>query len=335
MTDGPLDQDAVTERLLGRSRELSRTEVSRLAGVSVLAARRFWHALGFPMTSSAERPFAEADLQALRRATALVRTGTIDEATALSLTRALARTVDRLASWQVQLLAEAISAPEGDGLDHPLDPQTAEATARLVLELADDVEPMLVYAWRRHLTDAVGRMLADATPGHEGVVRAVGFADLVNFSGLVRQLSERDLARTVERFEAMVTDVVTAHGGRVIKTVGDEVLFATRLAVPAAWIALDLVDALQDDRLLPSVRIGCAFGPVVSRLGDVFGTTVNRAARLTPLAEPGSALVDGPLADALATHPRFTLRPLRRRTLRGVGTVHPHVLTRSSPRSHP
>ena len=330
-----LDSDDVASLLVGTSREFSRSDVSRLAGVSVVGARKFWHALGFASTTSSDRMFTEADLRALRRMTMLVRSGAIDEPTALALTRAFARNTDRLAAWQVQLIAEAMTASSGVAdVNGPLDEATAQATARLIIALADELEPMLVYAWRRHLADAVSRMLADVGPGSEhdspGQLRCVGFADLVSFTTLVRQLSERDLARTVQRFEALATDVVTAHGGRVVKTVGDEVLFATRTPAPGAAIALDLVDALAEDEVLPDLRVGVSFGTVVSRLGDVFGTTVNRAARLTALAHPNAVLVDGPLATALTSQSGFRLTPMRRRTLRGVGSVTPHVLARAS-----
>ena len=126
--------------------------------------------------------------------------------------------------------------------------------------------------------------------------RVVGFADLVNFTSLVRRMTERQLAVMVQRFEALATDIVTAHGGRVIKTVGDEILFVTIGAAPAAAVALDLVETMAEDDLLPDVRVGMAVGPVLSRLGDVFGTTVNRASRLTSVAPAGGVLVDDALA---------------------------------------
>ena len=192
------------------------------------------------------------------------------------------------------------------------------------------LEPLLVYSWRRHLAASVGRLLADADPERQGSkLRSVGFADLVNFSSLVRKLSERDIARLVQRFESLVHDIITAHGGRLIKTVGDEVLFTTMQAAPAAAIALDLVDSMSSDDLLPSVRVGMARGEIVSRLGDVFGTTVNRAARLTAIAQDASVLVDATMARDLAELTGFELRPLRRRHLRGVGTVYPSSLRRA------
>ena len=331
-----------TEQLLGRPLALRRRDVSRGAEVSLLSARKFWHALGFPVVDTDEELFTEADQLALAAVAELVREGDLDETTALSLTRAFARSADRLAGWQTQLIAEAVEADFSAKHVEPATPplesrgvpshETASEAARRLTILADRLEPLLVYAWRRHLSATVSRMLADADPESYGMtkVRSVGFADLVNFSGLVRKMSERDLARLVQRFEALSADVITAHGGRLIKTVGDEVLFTTVGAAPAAATALDLVDAMAEDDLLPDVRCGMARGPIISRLGDVFGTTVNRAARLVAVAQAGTVLVDASQARELATLSGFQLTGQRRRILRGVGPVTPSLLQRAT-----
>jgi adenylate cyclase len=216
------------------------------------------------------------------------------------------------------------------------DPVTARAAAVKLAEIADDLEPILTYAWRRHLSAAISRMVTDAEPteNQPGVMRSVGFADLVAFSGLVSRLSERDLARMVQRFEALTSDVVTAHGGRVIKTVGDEVMFVAVGMARAAAIALDLVEAMAEDDLLPDIRVGVASGRVISRLGDVFGTTVNRASRLTAVAQPRTVLVDEVIAASLSTTSGFEMSPMRRRNLRGIGPVTPWVLRRADHTGH-
>ena len=74
-------------------------------------------------------------------------------------------------------------------------------------EMADDLEPLLVYAWRRHLAAAIARMLADADPDEadQGVTRVVGFADLVNFTALVRRMTERQLAVMVQRLSGAIS----------------------------------------------------------------------------------------------------------------------------------
>lgn len=335
--------DVFEERLLGEPRSMRRREVSAAAEVSLRSARRFWHALGFPNVRDQDMVFTDADVAALKRVVSMVRDKAFDEDTALAMTRAFGRTTDRLAVWQTQLMAEALeaeperrSAPqsaegEGESSRTVPDEATARAAAQRLSELADSLEPLLVYAWRRHLSAAIARMVADAEPSdeHAGVFRAVGFADLVSFTALVRRLSEHQLAQVVGRFEAIASDVITAHGGRVIKTVGDEVLYATIGSAPAAAIALDLIEAIEDDDILPDVRVGMASGQVLSRLGDVFGTTVNRASRLTAVARPGTVLVDDALAAALATGSGFEMTALRRRSLRGLGPVTPWLLRRA------
>jgi adenylate cyclase len=346
----PLGPDGEVEQaLLGEPRRWRRREVSASAGVSLRSARRFWRALGFPNVDDEYAAFTAADLRALQQMVALVRDGTVDDATALALTRSIGRSTDRLASWQVQLLAETIAAeraaaratgraeppaPAGIGDEAPpKDPRHAAQVAAAVVELADRLEPLVTYAWRRHLAAAVSRLVADAQPEvvQHGGVRSVGFADLVSFTRLVRTLDERELAALVQRFEALVSDIVAAHGGRVIKTVGDEVLFAAGTPAAAAAIALDIASTMAEDDLLPDVRSGLATGPVVMRLGDVFGTTVNRASRLTGIAQPGTVLVDDPTAAALAAVSGFELEVLRRRPVRGLGRVRPWRLRRASP----
>ena len=346
--------DDIEARLLGQRRSMRRRDVSAKALVSLRSARKFWHALGFPNVGDEDTVFTQADLRALQSVAGLVRDGVFDEPTALAMTRAFGRTTDRLAVWQTQLMAEAMGelslttttegagprgtgpGTDGAGADPDTtravpDPATARAAAAKLAEIADDLEPLMIYAWRRHLSAAISRMVSDSEPtlDHSGVVRCVGFADLVSFTMLVRRLSERELARVVQRFEALASDVVTAHGGRVIKTVGDEVLFVAMGAAPGAAIALDLVHAMAEDDVLPDVRVGMASGQVVSRLGDVFGTTVNRASRLTAIAKPRTVVVDDALAASLASISGFEMSPLRRRTLRGIGSVTPWSLRRA------
>ncbi|MEV7908655.1 adenylate/guanylate cyclase domain-containing protein, partial [Streptomyces anulatus] len=155
---------------------------------------------------------------------------------------------------------------------------------------------------------------------------AVGFADLVSFTQLSRELDERGLAELVEGFESRASDVVAAHGGRLVKTLGDEVLFTAAEPRTAATIALGLVDVIR--RYGPEVRIGLAYGPVVPMMGDVFGTTVNLAARLTAIARPGTIIADGGLAEAVAGSPGIGVHRMRRRPARGLGMVQPYVLRR-------
>lgn len=328
------------EQVLGTPRRLRSRQVSTDAGVSLRSARRFWRALGFANVDDALEAFTDADVDALRRVAGLVRDGVVDEPTALGMTRAVGRSVDRMASWQLQLLAEVVAAEAAEQADGPgrtdaLTPgQEAQRVADLIARLTDDLEPLVVYAWRRHLASSLERFVTERSPQPDArqMVRSVGFADLVSFTRVVRRLTERDLAALVQHFEATTSDIVASHGGRVVKTVGDEVLFVAQKVPAAAAIALDIAEEMGHDAMLPDVRVGLATGTVVARLGDVFGTTVNRAHRLTSIARPGAVLVDDGTASVLGETSGFSCQPLRRRSLRGLGSVSPWLLRRRSGR---
>ena len=338
----PAEQDDVAERveriLLGRPASMGRREVSEGAGVEPVTARRFWHAMGFQNVEDDEAMFTEADLEALKRVAKLIADEQVSEELALGMTRAFARTADRLAVWQTQLVAESLTSPLSEDLEgrdsrSVPEPGVAAQAAELLASVSDDIEPLLVYVWRRHLTNAIARMMADADPGvrsdPSAPLRVVGFADLVSFTSFVRRMSERQLARLVQRFELLASDVITEHGGRVIKTVGDEVLFVHTDPAAASAIALDLVSTMAEDELLPPVRVGLAHGRVVSRLGDVFGMTVNKASRITAVTPSGHVFVDDDMARILGEVSGFTAVERRRRVLRGIGVVTLHELQRA------
>ena len=164
-------------------------------------------------------------------------------------------------------------------------------------------------------------------------VLTVGFADMVGFTRTTRRRSVAELSEMIERFSAVTTDVIADGGGRLVKTVGDEVLFvADEIAVGAA-IALGLRDRVRAETALPQLRLGLATGPVLPHYGDVYGEVVNIAARLTSTAHPDSVLVDRGVAEALDGDQRFTLRRIKSVAVRGYRRLDPWVLDRGEP--HP
>jgi adenylate cyclase len=193
--------------------------------------------------------------------------------------------------------------------------------------LLPDVASLLEYVWRRHLAVAsVGAFVA--AEGATSASVAVGFADLVGFTELSRGSAPEDIADLVERFEHLAAQHVADAGGRVVKTLGDEVLFTVADAGAAAALALSLAEDATA-QLGRDVRVGVAFGSVVDKLGDVFGPTVNIASRLTGLAFPGTVLVDRGAAQALRDDGRFDVAPLRRQAVRGYSHLAPFRLRRS------
>jgi adenylate cyclase len=279
-------------------------EVAAKVGLSERDARRFWMALGLPYAGDVPG-YTEADLAALRRLVE-ARTGEVDVDTLIRLVRPVGQNVARMAEWHVAAIS---------GRPEP---------ARVADDVSDALEDVLLHAWRRHLEVALGRL--DADPAHDQHTSTstvtVGFADLVKFSALSNELDVHRLGELVEIFESRCGDVITAHDGRLIKTLGDSVLFVADDPVRAVRIALGMVDVVGGDARLPDVRLGLASGEIVTRLGDVFGPPVNLAARLTAVARRNRVVVDQATASALPVD-RFETRRLSVRPLRGFGLVEP------------
>jgi len=205
-------------------------------------------------------------------------------------------------------------------------PEEQLGYAEAVLEgkgaILDDTAKLIEYTWRRHLQAASRRALfADPSADGASANQAVGFADLVGYTALSQQLSEEALAAVVGRFEQLAYDVVAGAGGRVVKTIGDEVMYVVTDPSTAVHLALALADAYADDDLLSQVRVGVATGPVLARDGDYFGPVVNLASRLVAIAYPGTVLVSADIHDALMDEPELAWRELRPRRLKDIGTV--------------
>ena len=312
--------------LLGDLPQLTSEEIATAAGVSVDDARRLWRALGFPDLGDGAA-FTDTDKAALTAVTGSVTSGAIDFDTAVRLTRAVGQTMARLADWQVATLASRVEDLE----------RSDEATGSRIgsaLRLAEQVgvpfEQLVVYAWRRHLAAAVARVEALGANDEDlhTVEVTVGFADLVQFTALSNELDEDRIGDMVEIFESRCADVVAAKKGRVIKTLGDSVLFVSESPVDAMDIALSIIDVIGNDKRLPDVKLGIATGAVVMRLGDVFGPPVNMAARLTGVARRNRVITDRDTASLLPTD-RFEWRALPPRPLRGFGVVEPVAVRRT------
>ncbi|WP_026877341.1 adenylate/guanylate cyclase domain-containing protein [Jiangella gansuensis] len=318
--------DELERLLLGASRRYTWKQIAEGAGLTVADAQRYWRALGFPDVGD-EQAFTVWDMEALRGITDLVRDGVVDEATAVQMVRALGRMTGRLAEWHVETLAEIIEENEAAGVGTGSRLTSAYLVAQ---KLLPEFERLLIYTWRRKLGASVNRLVAIGRIGDAPLLAApasVGFADLVSFTRLSRGLSVEALGELVERFEATTNDVIFGTGGRVIKTLGDEVVFTADDPKTAATIGCRLVAEIGEDATLPDIRVGIATGPVVARLGDVFGTPTNLAARLTALAERNSVLVDDATADELADVGDFALRALPPTTVRGLGIVNAFSVT--------
>ena len=315
---------SVADALLGPA-ELTPPEVAQESGMDPDDARRLWQALGFPPVSDDDRHFTRSDVAILREVRALLEVDVANRDDVVQLTRVVGQALARVADAQVTAsatrLEQALRERGADAL-HP------SAIAERVVQLAPRLEQFLAYVWRRHLLASLRSRSLQPSEGDRTLT--VGFADLVGFTSLSQALEPHELAVAVDRFEAIAYEHVPEHGGRVVKTIGDEVMFASEDAVAAAEIALSLADAYQREKDLPGVRVGLACGPVLSWEGDLYGSTVNLASRLVNLAHAHSVLVSDELGTALQDAPGFALRHLRPVHLQGIGRVRSWVLRRAS-----
>ena len=152
---------------------------------------------------------------------------------------------------------------------------------------------------------------------------------MAGFTTLTRRSSEAELRHVLTAFETLANEVVSEHRGQIVKTIGDEILYVADTPADTAAAALDLVERAADDDSLPALRAGVAFGEVVSRMGDVYGQTVNIASRLTSVARADSVLIDEGLYEALADDDGFVLRPMRPVSVRGYRHLRPWRLRRA------
>jgi adenylate cyclase len=189
---------------------------------------------------------------------------------------------------------------------------------------------ILEYAWKRHLQVAARRRMVREAGAVGTNVQAVGFADLVGFTALSQQLSDHELATIVERFEATAYDIVGGLAGRVIKMIGDEVMFAVDDPARALEIALSLAEAYHDDESLSDVRVGLAWGNVLEREGDLYGPTVNLASRIVSIAYAASVVVSSDIHDALTDDVDLQWKSLRTRQLKDIGRVQLWAVRRAS-----
>jgi class 3 adenylate cyclase len=175
-----------------------------------------------------------------------------------------------------------------------------------------------MYALRRQLAAVLARRAPsdDGQPAAQQL--AVGFVDLVGFTGLSHRLDPRELGQLLERFESLTFDVVAEAGGRVVKLIGDEAMLVCPEAAQAVRAALEIIER-TDAANLPSARAGIAAGDLLLQGGDYFGEPVNLASRIVDRAPSGAVIVDERTASAPADG--FALERLPETSLKGIGAV--------------
>jgi adenylate cyclase len=216
------------------------------------------------------------------------------------------RSILRVIGSAMASVAEAGVTAYIRGVERPLElvgaPPIAHAQAQMEAiftygQFAQAMPPLL----RRHTMMAIRRArvtrLNSVRPGTD--TYAVGFIDLVGFTPLSQQIASEDLADLVTSFEALAIDIMSDHEGRVVKLIGDEVMFVAVDPGEACEIALTLIESFDRSDHDVSPRGGLAYGEVLTREGDFFGPTVNLASRIVDQAVAGDILVTQSVHDGV------------------------------------
>lgn len=295
---------------------VSFAEAAERTGLDPDDAARYWRALGFPDPSGAEPRLPPDAVDAL----ALVATAGRDllgEDATLALARVVGAATWRVAQAVLDAFRARFEAPQlAAGVSYP-------AIVESYVGFAGEVLPQFLDAmgavFLRHLVEvAAGTWSVDAEGTATEREVTVGFADLVGYSTVSRTMSPTQLARVIDSFERVVAEAVGAHGGRVVKLIGDGAMFTADDPAQACRTALEIAGRVAASHELPPVRVGLASGPVVGLHGDLYGDVVNLAARLVAVADEGTVVVDD--AVRRQVDEEFVFVPLPPRSLKGFGT---------------
>jgi len=291
--------------------QLTLAEIARLAGLTPAQVQEIRLAAGLPPLDPEERVFSADDAPGY--ASFAPAAQLLGEQAARRFSRIAGSSLARIAEAAVSLFRVHIEGPLRAARSSEV--ALAEANAHAIETLR--VVPVALQALFRGHFDVAMRRLRQSRPGKsvDTARLAIGFVDLVGFTTLSRSMEPRDLAEMIERFEDTAHEVATANHGRVVKLIGDEVMFVAVDPTAACEIALTIVERVAHDASV-TPRGGLAFGELIVRGGDYLGPLVNLAARLAELAVPNELLVTPEVA-AHAGRDRLRFEPAGKRLPKG------------------
>ena len=287
----------VERALAGDGTRYTPSEIAELSGVDLDLLRRAAAAIGIPYPDPDSRTLTEAELEAAHRVRAFLDAG-LPEDGIVQVARTIGTSTARIAAANRELTVRTMMQPGDTERDLAL---RFAAAAEHLMPL---IEPTLVYALRAHTLEQVRRDVIGAADLASGEIRgtadvAVCFADLVEFTRLGEEIAPEELGSVAGKFEEMAIEVGIPPV-RLVKMIGDAAMLVS--AEPDATLdaAVRLVEAAEaEGDEFPFVRAGIAYGPAIAQSGDYYGSSVNRASRITGIARPGSVLIDEATKDAV------------------------------------
>ncbi len=302
------DRRAVPAPDIGRSEAITRSGLSPEQFDALATAFGFTRITGAP---PGEIGFTPAEVEVFATVGALSTMFSPEEARGFI--RVLGSTFGRLGEAVVSMFLADVESPHMQAGEGEL------ALAEKVYDavgLLDGFTARLDPIFRRHVRQAIERTRSATIDDERLRYRfAVGFVDLVGFTERSNDMPATDLAAFIRDFEGRAHDVAVAEGARVVKLIGDEVMFVSADPAAACRAASALMAGVGDvvERVLP--RGGLAYGEVLTRGGDYYGSVVNLASRLVDQAVPQEVLATRELVDAAGGACAF--EPAGRRMVKG------------------
>jgi class 3 adenylate cyclase len=284
------------DRIINPGRDqFSLQDLADRTGADLEVIIKIWRALGFVGAEPDVPVASEADVVAI--STAVEISALVGLPAALGVCRVIASSLARV--------SDAIAtAVRGVLPNLSLDVAGSELATAQAFGAVSSYVPrtgQALDAFFRHHIEAA-RMNWERTDSADlidsGAIRVgVGFADLAGFTGITENLSMAELTGLLTVFEEVAEDVVRDNFGRVVKFIGDAVMYVTPDAPSAVKVAQGLLEAAEERGM--HARAGVAAGEVLALEGDFFGPVVNLAARLAAMADPGEVLITAEVADKL------------------------------------
>jgi class 3 adenylate cyclase len=297
---------------------------AQAVGRSLEDVQHAWAALGLTVADVDQITLSEEDVEALRTWAEL--SAVVGEVSTLGVLRVLGASMARFAEAVSSAIRGGVPAIQ---LNYTADELTTARAYASVTSFVPRVGKLLDVVHRQHLESArmyFEDVLRDTSPT---VHCGVGFVDLSGFTTLTQLMTPEELSMLLTEFSATVSEVVHTDGGRVVKFIGDAVMWVSPTAEQLIRTASDLVGHPRARDTGLQVRAGLAYGPMLALDGDYYGNPVNLAARLVAAAEPGEILLSDDLHAELPEPASVATEPLR---LRGFAEpVQAYVLRKQPP----
>lgn len=288
----------------GRPIHSLRTAADAL-GTSVDEVATAWAVMGLRISDPEALALSQADVDGLQTWVAIK--ALVGDDAALAFLRVLGNAMARVAEAGGTMAR--IAQPDLL-VTHSGDELTTAKAYRAVTEITHRFGVLIDTVFRQHIVSARTHFEGVITDASASVTCGIGFADLTGFTTLTQILTPTELLDLLVEFGGTVSDLVHADGGRVVKFIGDEVMWVTSTPELLVKVAMDLVEHSRAREAGLQVRAGLGYGSVLAIGGDYFGNPVNLAARLVGAAAPGQILASNDVRDELAAWQAIPQEPL-------------------------